>query len=117
MTTKPQAKHSPTPTLLELLEAKLEYAEPRDRTVNIKIAINTAHMIAERERLAVNNFDAMREALEESVNAMRRMDRKLLELTNSPLECEKGEIARSESILARIREQENIGASGIAIDV
>lgn len=39
------------PTLLELLENQLKYASPKDRTVNIKISINTARMIAEAERV------------------------------------------------------------------
>ena len=38
------------PTLLELLENKLNYAGPRDKTVTIKISINTARMILDAER-------------------------------------------------------------------
>lgn len=41
------------------------------------------------------------EALQASVSAMRRMDARLLKLTNSPKECEKGEIVRAESAIAK----------------
>ena len=44
------AKADTLPTLLELLKAKLDFAGPRDKTITIKITINTARMIYERER-------------------------------------------------------------------
>lgn len=41
------------------------------------------------------------ENLKNAVNAMRRMDRKLLEITNSPFECEKGEIVDALKAIAK----------------
>lgn len=38
------------PTLRELLANRLKYAAPRQKTVTIKIAINTARMILEHEQ-------------------------------------------------------------------
>lgn len=38
------------PTFLELAETKLQYAGPRDKTICIKVTINTARMMVERER-------------------------------------------------------------------
>ena len=38
------------PTLIELLENRLDHAGPRDKTVNIKISILTARMILEAEK-------------------------------------------------------------------
>lgn len=41
---------SSLPTLLQLAETKLRYAGPRDRTINIKITVNTARMMVDSER-------------------------------------------------------------------
>lgn len=43
------------------------------------------------------------EALEESLAAMERMDALLLKLTESPKECEKGEIVRARSVIAKAK--------------
>lgn len=40
-------------TFLELAENQLAHAGPRDKTINIKVAINTARMMVERERAAI----------------------------------------------------------------
>ena len=45
-------------------------------------------------------LDAAREALREAVNAMERMDAALLKTTDSPKECEKGEVTRCRAALA-----------------
>ena len=37
-------------TFLELAENKLKYASKKDRTINIKVAINTARMMVESEK-------------------------------------------------------------------
>ena len=44
------------PTLLELLENRLKYAGPRDKTINIEIAINTAKMILEKEKMMEKKY-------------------------------------------------------------
>lgn len=49
-----------TPTLVDLARARIEGAGPRDKTINIKIAINTARMIVDQER---NSRAALIEAL------------------------------------------------------
>jgi hypothetical protein len=41
------------PTFLELAELKLKYADPKDRTINIKVTINTARMMVDAERGAL----------------------------------------------------------------
>ena len=51
----------------------------------------------------VNMHDELVDALENSVSAMNRMDALLLKLTNSPYECEKGEIARAKSAIAKAK--------------
>jgi hypothetical protein len=38
------------PTFRELAENKIALAGPRDKTINIKVAINTARMMVEAER-------------------------------------------------------------------
>ena len=38
------------PTFIELAENQLKYAGPRDKTINIKIAIKTTRMMIEREK-------------------------------------------------------------------
>lgn len=49
---------------------------------------------------ACNNVQRLADALRDSVSAMERMDARLLTLTNSPKECEKGEIVRGREALA-----------------
>lgn len=38
------------PTFIELAENKLKHAGKRDKTINIKVAINTARMMVEAEK-------------------------------------------------------------------
>jgi hypothetical protein len=38
------------PTLLELAENQIKLATPKQKNINIKIAINTAKMMVEKER-------------------------------------------------------------------
>lgn len=47
-------------TLLELLESKLAYAGPRDRTVTLKISIGTARMLAETERQRAQEHERLK---------------------------------------------------------
>ena len=51
-----------TPTLRELLRNRLEWSGKKDRTINIKIAKLTAHMILVQEDRAVNSHEALIEA-------------------------------------------------------
>lgn len=41
------------------------------------------------------------QSLKESTEAMKRMDRKILELTGQPFECEKGEVLRAEQAILK----------------
>ena len=51
----------------------------------------------------IANAPALYAALEEALAAMGRMDTRLLRLTGSPNECEKGEIVRARAALALAR--------------
>ena len=46
-TTKPA--HTPLPKFAELAAIKISHAGPRDKTINIKVAINTARMMVVAE--------------------------------------------------------------------
>jgi len=54
------------PTFIELAENQLKYAGPRDKTINIKIAINTAQMMIEREKSLMLDYYVRGEELYEA---------------------------------------------------
>jgi len=51
------------PTFLELAENKLAWAHKRDKTINIKIAINTARMMVKESQDTAAERDRLRKAL------------------------------------------------------
>ena len=57
------------PTFVELAQAQLRYAVPAERTINIKVAINTARMMVEAEQkkhaIGFKLYEALTEALTE----------------------------------------------------
>jgi hypothetical protein len=57
------------PTFLELAETKLKYAGPRDKTIVIKVTINTARMMVESERMSAlrpyKNTESFKDTLSE----------------------------------------------------
>ena len=57
------------PTFVELAQAQLRYAVPAEKTINIKVAINTARMMVESEQrkrtIGFELYEALTDALAE----------------------------------------------------
>lgn len=49
------------PYFFELAEARLEGISPRDKTINIKVSVNTAQMMVDREKTIL--FEVLEELL------------------------------------------------------
>lgn len=105
MTTKPKTEHSPLPWdgpfICSVRGTEEKYAVSRGdfmtgRTVFSDATKEDAEFIVR----ACNNHDRLVGALKESLEAMERMDALLLKLTNSPKDCEKGEIERARQALS-----------------